>query len=529
MKKSPTRRLWISLIFVGILVAGSLALLFTGLDPVLGLDLKGGVRVVLTAPDGTPPEVMQNAADNIRARVDSVGVAEPELFVSGLNIEVQIPGTAQGDIVAKGKQFCITGADGRDLGCLDSREEAEAALQATGQSRLLDLIGTTARLEQREVTNVVSKVGTDGKPNPEFDKLEVTCPTEADRLTPECSYEALKAESVVFLDTEGVTKYEMGPVVIPGDAIKSAQARFIPAGQGSSTVGWVVAFQTTSEGANTYSEVTRRLAGTNTPLSIVVDKKVISAPVVQGEIRSEGEITGNFAEQEARDLATELNAGALPVELTKSSIVTVSATLGEESLHQALIAGLAGLVILALYLAFYYRVLGLVTWVGMTIWAILAFGIVSLLGSWVGYALTLPGVAGLIVSLGITADSYIVFYERLKDEIRSGKTPRVAVQPAFKRAWHTIIAADVVTLLAAGVLYLVAISSIRGFALTLGVAVLLDMFVVYFFKRPVVFLMARGKRSQEWLRMGLGEDDEADASPRSRRRATAAEPGEVGA
>ena len=169
----------------------------------------------------------------------------------------------------------------------------------------------------------------------------------------------------------------------------------------------------------------------------------------------------------------------------------MSPTLGKASLKEGVIAGLVGLIALALYLAFYYRLLGMVTWVGMAIWATLAFALVSILGKTVGYALTLAGVAGIIVSLGITADSYIVFYERLKDEVRHGKTVRAAVQPAFKRSWRTIVAADVVTAIAAAVLYVVSIGSVRGFALTLGLCTLLDLFVVWFFKRPTVFWMAR--------------------------------------
>jgi preprotein translocase subunit SecD len=181
----------------------------------------------------------------------------------------------------------------------------------------------------------------------------------------------------------------------------------------------------------------------------------------------------------------------------------VSATLGREALDQGLVAGIAGLVILALYLAFYYRLLGVVTWLGMAVWAVLSLTIVALLGRWAGYSLTLAGVAGLVVSLGVTADSYIVFYERLKDEVRKGKTVRAAVHPAFQRAWRTIVAADIVTITAAVVLYILAIGSVRGFALTLGIATLLDMFVVYFFKRPTVFLIAQSRFLSELRGMGL--------------------------
>ena len=240
---------------------------------------------------------------------------------------------------------------------------------------------------------------------------------------------------------------------------------------------------------------------------------MISSPTVQSPITGgSGEITGGFSEAEAKDLGTQLNAGALPVELTRQSVRTVSPTLGDESLHQGIIAGLVGLALLFVYLLFYYRLLGVVAWLGMTIWAILAITLVSIAGEQFGYALSLAGVAGLVISLGVTADSYIVFFERLKDEVRSGKSPRAAVQPAFARAYKTIVAADIVTILAAAVLYITAVSSVRGFALTLGVATLLDLFVVYFFKRPTVFLIAKNERLVSLPGFGLTSGVAAEAA-----------------
>ena len=249
-------------------------------------------------------------------------------------------------------------------------------------------------------------------------------------------------------------------------------------------------------------------------LAIVLDNRVISAPTVQSAITGgQGVITGNFSADEAKNLAVVLNSGALPVELARQEVKTVSPLLGKESLHEGLIAGIFGLVALMLYLAFYYRLLGVVTWLGMAIWGVLAIGVVSLMGKSIGYALTLAGVAGLIVSLGITADSYIVFYERLKDEVRHGKTLRAAVVPAFKRSWKTIVAADIVTIIAAAVLYLIAVGSVRGFALTLGLSTALDMFVVYFFKRPAVFLLSRSPRLTSLRGMGLRSGVAAEPVP----------------
>jgi len=225
----------------------------------------------------------------------------------------------------------------------------------------------------------------------------------------------------------------------------------------------------------------------------------VQSPITAGR----GQITGNFTEETAKNLAAILNAGSLPVNLTQQSVQTVSPTLGTESLKEGIIAGAAGLILLFLYLLFYYRLLGVVAWFGMTIWAIAAITLISLAGKSFGYALTLAGVAGLVISLGVTADSYIVFFERLKDEVRAGRSPRTAVQPAFQRAFKTIVAADIVTGIAAAVLYFTAVSSVRGFALTLGVATALDLAVVYFFKRPTVFLIARSKRMSTLRGFGL--------------------------
>jgi preprotein translocase subunit SecD len=631
--RNSSRNLWLSVAFVGVLVAGSVGAFVAGIRPALGLDLEGGVSVVLAAPSGTPKEVMERALENIRNRVDAFGVGEPLLFLSGNTIEVQLPGLARGSIVERSKdqycmedeggsvyrcfasqseaateldatsvntvlnsvclsglagfddspqcfgsrkdaksavdgisvskesgkwclaatglatdpcfdskdaanaaldgigttisqsfcvqgskdetlsteagpacfpeesqaeealsaisvqhetrEFCVVSSAGKDLGCFLTRDAAQAQLQKTGQERLLQVIGTTARLEQREVLQTLAP-GT-----PEFDSTPVTCGTTTEQGTAACSFEALKDRTVVFMGQEG-DKYRLGPVLITGDLIKRATAVYSAGGQNGGLPGWQIDFTTTSAGASTFSDVTTRLKGKQ--LAIVVDNVVISAPTVQGVISTNGVITGSFTKARAQDLATQLNSGALPVNLKKEQVETVSPTLGRQSLHQGLVAGVVGLVLLALYLLFYYRLLGLVAWLGMSIWAVLALALVSIAGRAFGYALTLAGVAGLVISLGVTADSYIVFFERLKDEVRHGKSPRAAVQPAFKRAYRTIVAADIVTALAAIILYITAISSVRGFALTLGVATLLDLFVVYFFKRPTVFLIARNER-----------------------------------
>jgi preprotein translocase subunit SecD len=649
--KKRQRTFWVSLVLVGLLALGSIALFATGTRPVLGLDLEGGVSVILSAPDGTPDSVMNQALENIRNRIDAFGTAEPLLFVTGNTIEVQIPGLARGTIQERPKQqsciaddegnvytcvgtqdaadaelgaasvrpvvssvcltddptnaatptlfeedapcvgtekdattvldaiavkkqqgefcldgtglatdpcyptrdeadealssiqtvtsqsfciqnqdeetltsergaactpsqedaqalldgmtvrnadtqFCVVSSAGENLGCFLDREAAEARLQETGQERLLQVIGETARLEEREVLGVL--IPTD----PAYASNPLTCGTPTEQATEECSFEALKDQNVVFKDRDDATKYQLGPVEITGEAIDKATAAYNAGSSTSVGQGWEIRFDLTNEGSGTFSDVTTRLV--DKQLAIVVDDQVISAPTVQDPITNgSGVITGRFDERSAKDLATQLNAGALPVELTTQQVLTVSPTLGDESLQQGLVAAIAGLVLLAAYLLFYYRILAVVAWLGMMIWAILALGLVALAGRTIGYNLTLAGVAGLVISLGVTADSYIVFFERLKDEVHAGRSPRAAVAPAFKRSFRTIVAADLVTAIAAAVLYVTAISSVRGFALTLGVATLLDLFVVYFFKRPAVSLLTRNERIVNWRVMGI--------------------------
>jgi protein-export membrane protein SecD len=713
-----TRPLWLSIFMVLFLVLASLVGFATGyLKPVLGLDLEGGIAVILSAPEGTPNDVMQQARANITNRVDAFGVGEPSIVVSGNTIEIQIPGlsnsrieqrsadlycligangdsygcskdqataelalkglsvdsvptkvclvggdgtqlacygtqeeatSAQGLITTEPKTsptpsggasatataspsgagpgpaasaYCLTDASGKELACYPSRAkaeqvrkgittkttetswclvapggatsasatptptvapspspskqpkasasasasaspsqtpetayaaldtstaqalpcsfatqaEAQKALDAvsaqhvttqycvvssqnqdlgcftsqtaaaerqreTGQQRLLDIIGKTARLEERPTLQIVPPS------SPQYAGIALTCSTPEEEASKDCQGSAQDNNTVWYLD-KSKNKVQLGPVVITGANITKATAQLTGGTQTNPVTQWAVAFTLDSAGAKAFATATTTALTLPSPqnqIAIAVDRTIVSNPVVQGAITAgNGEITGNFTEQQAKDLATVLNAGALPVELTRQSVQTVSPTLGSESLKEGIIAGAAGLLLLFLYLLLYYRLLGIVAWFGMSIWAILAIALISLAGRSFGYALTLAGVAGLVISLGVTADSYIVFFERLKDELRGGKAARTAIQPAFKRAFRTIVAADIVTGIAAGVLYITAVSSVRGFALTLGVATLLDLFVVYFFKRPTVFLIARNQRLVEMHGFGL--------------------------
>jgi preprotein translocase subunit SecD len=513
-----TGRLVASIVFVLILVGTAVAGFLTSVRPVLGLDLTGGLSVILRAPEGTDKGVMERALESIRNRVDAVGVAEPDISLVGSNlIQVQVPGAGkQGTVVKQGKEFCAKSAAGKTLRCFKTKAAAQAAAEAQGAQSLLKLIGQTARLEERPVVKVIPPS------DQAYKTTELTKPDEHGLLPQNKNVLVYSDSNDDGAFTQGTDPiYQLGPVAITGADLTKAQAVFQTSNGGTSVgqTGWQINFTLNKAGAKTFGDVTTRLAAlpANTPqrqLAIVLDRVVQSSPEVQGAITGgQGQITGTFTETEAKDLAIVLNSGALPVQLGQEQVLTVSPTLGSESLQQGLIAGIVGLVLLMLYLAYYYRLLGVVTWFGMSIWAVLAVGLVSLLGRTVGYALTLAGVAGIIVSLGITADSYIVFYERLKDEVRHGKSLRAAVVPAFQRSWKTIVAADIVTMIAAVVLYLLAIGSVRGFALTLGLSTALDMFVVFFFKRPLVFLISKSPMLTSLRGVGLRSGVAADPVP----------------
>jgi preprotein translocase subunit SecD len=315
-----------------------------------------------------------------------------------------------------------------------------------------------------------------------------------------------KADATVTLqgkDGEGV--YELGPALATGQIVSSARAE-IPQGQ------WLVALSMKggADGIDKFNEIA---AQCNPPsatcptgqLAIVLDSVVQSAPAINEPTYSKDDITisGSFTEGEAKDLALVLRYGSLPVELERQSVQTVSASLGEDSLRAGIIAGVVGLILVALYMLLYYRALGLVMIVGVGISGALLYSIVSWMGETRGLALTLAGVTGIIVSIGVTVDSYVVFFERLKDEVKAGRTLRTSTERAFKRAFRTILAADISSFLGAAVLWWLTVGSVRGFAFFLGLSTVLDVIVAWFFTRPTVILLSRNKFFTEMPGFGV--------------------------
>jgi preprotein translocase subunit SecD len=453
-----TRRYVVSLVAVVLLAALSLAaVIFFDTRPKLGLDLQGGLSVVLTATTETDAEVLDQTVEIIRSRVDSLGAQEPDISRSGEeNIVVQLPGI-------------------RD------------------PERALEIIGKTAQLRFREVgeTAPASEVSDD-------ENWEVT---EGDPVD----------EPVVFPSTDGRLLYRLGPAEVQGTHIDTAMPQFDQTAQ-----GWLVVLDLTGEGREAFAEVTTRLAAEQRQLAIVLDRKVESAPAVQQAITDgRAQITGQFTERESKDLALVLRTGALPIELERSQVQRVSATLGTASLRSGLIAGAIGLALVALFMFVLYRLLGVITFIGLGLFGALILGVIGVIGVTRGFSLTLAGVAGLIVSLGIAADSYIIYFERVKDELKEGKTFRSAVDRAFTSALRTNLAANGVAVAAALILWAVAVGPVRGFALTLGISVLLDIGLLYFFAHPAVALMARNRRLSSLRSVGMRE-----AAPEARIAAT---------
>jgi protein-export membrane protein SecD len=453
-----------------------------GLEPRLGLDLRGGssVTFVPTNPRGGAPtqEQLDTTVDIIRNRVNSKGVAESEVNIEGGNIVVSIPDVPNPDDV-------------------------------------IAAVGTTAQLQFRPVKEVVAPNDPKYKQEP-FKAVDCAKPeTYSDKDVPEKDVVLCARSEGQLAPDANAPKLLMGPVALGGTDIASAQAQLAQTGQRGVTTGeWVTALNFSGRGGDRFEKLTGEAAchpegDPKRQIAITLDAVVINSPPVASSIQCNQGISGGQAEitgqtqAEAENLAPLISSGALPLKLDPQSRTTVSATLGADSLHAGLVGGAVGLGLVFLYVLLYYRGLGLVIWVGLAIAAALNVGIVIVMGDLIGFTLTLAGIAGLIVAVGISADTYVVFFERLKDEVREGKTLRTSVDRGWQRSFHTLVSANTVSFLAALLLYIFAIGPVRGFAFTLGLATLIDFFAAWFFARPSVSLLTRLRLFQEGRFVGI--------------------------
>ena len=302
---------------------------------------------------------------------------------------------------------------------------------------------------------------------------------------------------LVSCNQDGTEKYVLGPSFLQGTQISTAQAA-----QNSQGAGWVIDVTFKSDGAAIWGDYTSNNVGKN--VAFVLDGEVVSAPTIQGPIFGTTQITGQFSQGEAQNLAGILRYGSLPLSFESSEAQTVSATLGLASLQAGLIAGGIGLALVFVYCLFYYRALGVLTILSLVLSGLVVYAVLVLLGRWVGFTLDLAGVAGFIVAIGITADSFVIFFERLKDEVREGRSFRSAVPRAWVRARRTILSADAVSFLAAAVLYVLAVGQVKGFAFTLGMSTVLDLLVVFLVTHPLVSLAASNRVFSSPAWSGLG-------------------------
>ncbi len=544
-----------SLIALIVLLVGGIVWAFwpgTDSSVRLGLDLQGGTQVILVPQpvvEGTEitEEQLAQTVEIIRARVDGLGVAEAEVTTQGSGnsaaIVVAVPGVGQDRVVELVQRTALlnfrpvwnvlsplpvepvaeeaTGEEAAEDGSTD---------EATADGATTEDDGTVSDESSADQGGVRSaEIVQAAEYTPEFqsevDALNCVDPVNLAGGTPDNPLEWLGA-----CDQTGVQKYVMEPAFIEGVNVTDANAQLTQQG-----IGWVVTLEFDSEGAGALADASTELSalpecGTGaTPcnaFAIVLDGVVVSAPRFNEPILGgQAQIEGDFNAQEARDLANVLKYGALPVTLEVVDITSVSATVGGDQLRAGIIAGLIGLALVSVYLLLYYRVLGLVAVMSLAVAAALLYLFVVIFSKTIGLTLTLAGVAGAIVAVGITADSFIVYFERMRDELRDGRSLRQACDSGWVRARRTLLAADFVTLLAAVVLYFLSIGSVRGFAFILGLTTVIDLIIAFWFTHPVVVLLGRRKFMQggsKWTGLDperLGGHSAADTlAGRSRRK-----------
>jgi preprotein translocase subunit SecD len=573
------------------------------LEPKLGLDLVGGTTVTLLAQGNPSPEAMSRARDIIEARVNGLGVSEPEVVVEGdHNIVVTLAGTNNKDINEVGnaaelrfRRVLKTSAD-----LPGGIAPAPSPTPAASGSPAPAASGSPAPAESPKAAVTPAPSGSptgaggggfapapsatpsaspspapSGKPaapaqtadqkevlakfDPALGKLVESAPSPtalADpqyakllepigKLTP-AEVAALPAtwqfnipkidcdklnhrpvgsvvtagQQVVACDKAG--KYLLDKAKVLGTDVSDATSGYSSGGQGS-TAGWRVNISFKSNGQDKWTKLTQEAVGQQDPdqkrVAIVLDNEVISAPTIQGVISGDAEITGSFTESEVRTLASQLKYGALPVSFNQGESNSISATLGTAQLKAGLLAAGIGMLLVAVYAFFYYRLLGSVIFLSLLFSAGLVFAALILLGRGIGFTLTLAGISGFIVSLGVAADSFVIYFERLKDEIREGRSPRSAIPRAWARARRTIISANLITIMCSVTLYIVAVGAVRGFAFALGLATILDLMVVFLFRHPIMTLLARSKAFLSPRVSGLGrvlQHDDAPAGAKSR-------------
>jgi preprotein translocase subunit SecD len=484
------------------------------LAPGLALDLQGGTQVILEAvtSDGSEitPEAMEEAIGVIRQRVDANGVTEAEISSQGARqIVVEIPGEVDDETVAlisqaaqmKFRPVLTYGAPQPTV--QPSASPSASAKGGSGDDAAADGGENAGAEDPAELEKKAVEEAKDVKPTDGSDLAQITPSVQAlyDQLdcTNPKNLEGGGGDHpdrvLVTCDQTGAAKYILGPVEVDGTDLTSATSGLIPGSNGTVTNEWGVTLDFNSEGTTKFRETTERLTSLEPPrnqFAIVLDGLIVSAPSSNEPITNgQATISGSFTRDSAATLANQLSFGSLPLTFEVDGQNQISATLGSEQLQRGLFAGLIGLALVVVYSLFQYRTLGLLTVASLVVAGAMTYVVIALLSWTMGYRLSLPGIAGLIVAIGFTADSFIVYFERIRDELRDGRTLRLAVQRGWVRARRTVLAAKSVNLLSAVILYFMTVGGVRGFAFTLGLTTIIDIMVVFWFTHPVMELIAK--------------------------------------
>lgn len=488
----------ISLVIVTVIAIGSLAgTLAAKWSPRLGLDLDGGLSVVYKPAHKVSQTQLDQTVSILTNRVNAYGVSGATVGTQGGDILVQVPGVKNGRAILKDLgqtaqlyfRPALCGAPAYAGSKSKSAKPASAALPTCTSTSALTK--TNLAVTPTSATTFTSKTPSADAALADYKSTPPTKDT--------------KNKTVLLPAINGAgsyPRYLLGPAQLTGHAIASAVAQTTQLGK------WVVSYTLTSSGTPKWEKLAQNYF--HEIVAIELDGEIYSAPLIQpsqssfSSFAGKGEISGHLSETEAKKLAVAMEFGSLPVRLVKETSEVVSPTLGHSALLAGLGAGLAGLLLVLIYTIVYYRLLGVVVVSGLAMTAALLWAIISALGhTSVAPSFDLAGVTGIIVSIGITVDSYIVYFERLKDETRAGRTVRTSVDRGFHSAWRTVLAADTVSFAAAVVLFLVAVGDVKGFAFFLGLSTLMDVFMTYFFTRPLVILLGRNDRLTAGRHMGI--------------------------
>jgi preprotein translocase subunit SecD len=495
------RNLWISVIACVVISLGSFALVVGAKwTPRLGLDLAGGLAVTYQTAKPVAKSELDETVTILNNRVNGLGVSGAQVSTSGNDqISVAIPGVTNGNevLAAIGKTAQLYF---RPVLCFAPDFEPSKSAPAKPATAPLPACGSSY------ATNSTNLAVTPNSSAQGYSSNNLPAdPSFASYPTTKTGAANYPNENVLLPALGGGGRMVLGPQQLTGNSIASATA------EEDQTGAWTVNYSLTGAGSPKWDTVAEK--NFHQYLALELDGVVQSAPLIQptekafSSFDGKGEISGGgITQQSAQQLALAMQFGSLPVRLHQLTTETVSPTLGKSSLKAGLAAGVAGLILVLLYVLIYYRGLGLVIISGLVLTACLLWAIISALGhTKFSPSFDLAGITGLIVSIGITVDSYIVYFERLKDETRAGRTVRTSVDRGFKSAWRTVLAADLVSLAAAVVLYLVAVGDVKGFAFFLGLSTLLDIFFTWFYTRPLVILLGRNERITSARTFGIAK------------------------